>query len=351
MRIPLSVSCAISTGDVTHSSHKSIVSTSTGAYHPRMDTAATPCRCCYQPRYPECPSKQLSPFWDAKCAEVSCNAIGRRMRGVSPSGRHPRHLMKCSSRMRRAETQSSEETESSHSPADVVTDVDVKAGKKGNKTLTADQVTFPIRSGPQSRKWWDPIADVIFPHRRLARRQQLRRNNSLDPRVRARFMHGYPVHPMPGPHMYPAYPPPPPPHPFPYYGMPPHPMHFPPPPVAMHGHPAAYPVHGYYPPPLNADGDDLQSEVSIMDPSFYTSPSHESYRRGSGPPNVPRSGRKKRVVSPPPLIATPPSSFLEEKSHMVEYDSEKEGQGKQTMPDEPPALENDIKGFDSFMMY
>ena len=249
--------------------------------------------------------------------------------------------------MRRG-SQSSEEMEPSHGPADKLKDRGVKAGKKGDRLSTADQMTFPIRSGPQSRKWWDPIADVIFPHRRVARRQQLRRNNSLDPRSRARYVHGYPVPPMSGPHMYPAYPPPT--HPFPYYGMPPHPVHFPPPPMPMPGLPAGYPPPGFYPSPLQDDGDDLQSEVSIMDPSFYTSPAHENYRRGSAPPNVPRSGRKNRVVSPPP-VATPPSSFMEEKSNLMEYDSEREGQGKQAMSDGPPPSENDIKGFDSFMMY
>ena len=125
--------------------------------------------------------------------------------------------------------ESTEEVGPLHDPVDVATDTEVKSGRKGDRMLPADQMTFPIHAGPHSRKWWDPIADVIFPHRRVARRQQLRRNNSLDPRVRARYMHGYhPVHPVPAPHMYPAYPPPP--HPFPYYGMPPHPMHFPPPP-------------------------------------------------------------------------------------------------------------------------
>lgn len=89
----ISVSRAISTGDVTHSSHKRIVCTSPGTYDPRIDTAVTPGRCCYQPRYPECPSKQLSPFFGyAQRAEVSCNAIGRRTRGVSPSGRHRKAL-------------------------------------------------------------------------------------------------------------------------------------------------------------------------------------------------------------------------------------------------------------------
>lgn len=250
----------------------------------------------------------------------------------------------------RRRRESSEETASSLSPADAVTDIDLKTGSRGERMVTADQMTFPVHSssGPHGRKWWDPIADVIFPHRRVARRQQLRRNNSLDPRARTRFMHGYPVHPVPPPHMYPPYPPPP--HPFPYYGMPPHPMHFPPPPMAMHGHPAAYPPHGYYPPPLNEDGEDLQSEVSIMDPSFYTSPGLESYRRGSAPPNIPRGGRKKRSVPPPPLIATPPSSFID-KSNMVEYDSEREGQDRTTLSDDTAAPESDIKGFDSFMMY
>ena len=246
--------------------------------------------------------------------------------------------------------ESTEEVGPLHDPVDVATDTEVKSGRKGDRMLPADQMTFPIHAGPHSRKWWDPIADVIFPHRRVARRQQLRRNNSLDPRVRARYMHGYhPVHPVPAPHMYPAYPPPP--HPFPYYGMPPHPMHFPPPPVAMHGHPAAYPPHGYYPLPPGVDEDDLQSEVSIMNPSFYISPAHEGCRRGSAPPNVPRNGRRKRGVPPPPLVATPPSSFMEDKSNMVNYDSEKEEQDNSALPDEPPASENDIKGFDSFMMY
>ena len=236
-----------------------------------------------------------------------------------------------------------------------------------NRPSSADQLLIPRR-----KKWWDPIANFIFPHRQNRRRRAARRAATVDPRNRMAYLHsGYPVHPMsPGQHtgMYPA---PYPAHAYPYYNMPPPPIHYPPP-IPMHGMHAPHLEHGFgYPmaspghmPP--EQDDDMQSEVSIMDPNFYRQPSPQggkqrvhktsgsyiSHQSKSHPQQHPKQHSKHKMAhSPPP--PTQQELDIVEKYNRGELDDAvlKEDMTSPNKSSQMKDGSDPIKGFDSFMMY
>ena len=222
------------------------------------------------------------------------------------------------------------------------------------------------RSDNSGKKWWDPIADVVFPHRVVRKKQELRRRNTMRPEMGGdHHRRGFPRHVV-GPMghsvhhgMYPGYmdphnpvkyppqphpagfPPPPPPSMYPFYGIP-HPSTVPHLPPNMHPYPGYHPI----PTPYN----DTDGDGSVLDPSFYTNPSelgtshvsssHKARSKGGGK----RPGRKSHK---PPLVLQPPDPLAEEyNTAELGYESDKEKQ------DRKPSLDNDlIKGFDDFMLY
>ena len=243
--------------------------------------------------------------------------------------------------------------------------------RKGRNVSGEIRPNYAGRPGSAGKKWWDPIADVVFPHRAVRKKQELRRRNTMGPEALSNTRGGYSgraVHPtghqghgmyvgfMPPHHpgSYPPQPhpggylPPPPPHSmYPFYGMP-HRPSVPYLPGDMSQH---YPHYGQ----MSSPYDDTESEVSVMDPSFYANPSEvgksqvSSSRRGviAGSKGGRKSGHRKN--KPPPILQ-PPDPLAEGYNTLgpddISYESDGDKGHKKTSPD------NDlIKGFDDFMLY